>query len=335
MVTIYTILINARDGGWELSASQEINNYIETNNVKHRKASEICNHEELYTLFSEGIINDKDIFLFPTFFDDSLLTIARFLRQYNKPRCKIVAFWDNLLPHEYLSGNLTTKVKPYIHDFEMYRLRAVMLACNEIYFDNRQTLDIFAQHIPKSKISKQTTEFFLNKCKVHIPPLSYLQRQHTIFMENNKKPNNVVIGGRIIETGVNKAIELEFIKRLGPVICPKTDITYDDMQRKIASSKICFLPYMTARTQQIIHECALLGTLPVVSSKYKFLMPIEDLIYPEEWTNTIQNYSLHANDLRHKIQNVLENYKELLIKLKEVVDKYNSLPFLEYISTKI
>lgn len=324
---IHTVNISSLDGAWELEFAPQIQAYSDLHKLRNVGAQQIFAYSELIDKFRQNRIGENDIFIFSDLFDDSLLDVARLLRIHKKPNCKIVAFWGNYQPHEYI---YTSGTKFY-HNFEYFRIKALLNATHEIYFRSNIERDEFIEtleFVPYNELK--------DKCKIFNIPLDYLDIVHTKAVNETtiSKIHSVIIPHRPINTFVNNGLCQDFQRKFKAII-PLPNISYDAFQRQLALSKVALFPYMERPNEQILYECRVLDVVPLISDKYKDLFPYEDFLYPSEWTEDILSYSANWQHLKKRVDIILSRFNEWVEIYKSVEFNQNTEELLKHLTMNL
>lgn len=281
-------------------------NFSDTNRWK---SSQLINFLDL---FDQSIITTNDRFLFTDFWNPCLLQI-KYMKDLLDQNWEIhaISHAGAFDPTDILGYKMT---KPWCLDAE----KAMYYACDVMYYGTDFQRNMFVNNMA---IPLEQQYRSIRSGQPHDQLISLLET-----MKNPQKCVEIIWPHRY-NADKQPAIAEDLASEYQVFFTQKHNLNKKQYYNALADSKIIFSCSLHENLGISIMEAVLLGCIPVLPNRCSYQeMYNPEFLYPSEWTENLEAYLNHRDDLTDFIDERLENldqFQELLAKQVDVLkEKY-------------
>lgn len=280
--------------------------------------------EKIAELFCKGEVNDGDYFLYTDAWNPTVIQL-KYMAELLGINIRIGGLWHagSYDPADFL-GRLIGN-KPWVRNAE----RSMYECFDHNFFASDFHIDMFMRdllEIDKEMLSIKKQQLIdSNKIIRTGWPFEYMDSLLTMY-KGMTKTNTVLFPHRLAP---EKQLQIfEDLKQSLPqykfVVCQERPLTKNEYHNLLGEAKLVFSANLQETLGISWYEGALVGALPMVPDRLSYTeMALDAFKYPSEWTESMESYSKHKEQVISKIVDYMENYGNYLVSLNKQVQKLN------------
>lgn len=280
--------------------------------------------EKIAELFCKGEVNDGDYFLYTDAWNPTVIQL-KYMAELLGINVRIGGLWHagSYDPADFL-GRLIGN-KPWVRNAE----RSMYECFDHNFFASDFHIDMFMRdllEIDKEMLSIKKQQLIdSNKIVRTGWPFEYMDSLLTMY-KGMTKTNTVLFPHRLAP---EKQLQIfEDLKQSLPqykfVVCQERPLTKNEYHNLLGEAKLVFSANLQETLGISWYEGALVGALPMVPDRLSYTeMALDQFKYPSEWTESMELYSKHKEQVISKIVDYMENYGDYLVSLNKQVQKLN------------
>lgn len=280
--------------------------------------------EKIAELFCKGEVNDGDYFLYTDAWNPTVIQL-KYMAELLGINVRIGGLWHagSYDPADFL-GRLIGN-KPWVRNAE----RSMYECFDHNFFASDFHIDMFMRdllEIDKEMLSIKKQQLIdSNKIVRTGWPFEYMDSLLTMY-KGMTKTNTVLFPHRLAP---EKQLQIfEDLKQSLPqykfVVCQERPLTKNEYHNLLGEAKLVFSANLQETLGISWYEGALVGALPMVPDRLSYTeMALDAFKYPSEWTESMESYSKHKEQVISKIVDYMENYGDYLVSLNKQVQKLN------------
>lgn len=280
--------------------------------------------EKIAELFCKGEVNDGDYFLYTDAWNPTVIQL-KYMAELLGINVRIGGLWHagSYDPADFL-GRLIGN-KPWVRNAE----RSMYECFDHNFFASDFHIDMFMRdllEIDKEMLSIKKQQLIdSNKIIRTGWPFEYMDSLLTMY-KGMTKTNTVLFPHRLAP---EKQLQIfEDLKQSLPqykfVVCQERPLTKNEYHNLLGEAKLVFSANLQETLGISWYEGALVGALPMVPDRLSYTeMALDQFKYPSEWTESMESYSKHKEQVISKIVDYMKNYGDYLVSLNKQVQKLN------------
>ncbi len=278
--------------------------------------------EGMGRLFCSGAVRPGDHFLFTDAWHPGIINLKYMSELLGIP-VKIHALWHagSYDPQDFL-GRLIGAA-PWVRHAE----KSFFHAINYNYFATDFHIEIFVRNLINDEMSENPwlEEDVLDAIEGEYPnivrtgwPMEYMIDTLALFTGMQKR-NLIVFPHRIAP---EKQVEIfrdlaSSLPEYEFVVCQDRTLTKTEYHNILGQAKIVFSCSLQETLGIGCYEGAIVDAIPIVPNRLSYSeMYTDEFKYPSLWTEDYQSYTAHKDKLTAHLKNTLENYDNLVHKVK-------------------
>ena len=265
--------------------------------------------EQIGEMFCNGQVKDGDYFLYTDAWNPTVIQL-RYMAELLGVNIRIGGLWHagSYDPQDFL-GRLIGN-KPWVRNAE----RSMYECYDDNFFATQFHIDLFQQTF-KPNGSPERDWVDPKKTTRVGWPMEYLESSLDSYKGMEKKdiilfPHRIAPEKQpdIFRDLANELPQYEF------VMCQEKNLTKNEYHNLLGEAKLLFSANLQETLGISWYEGLLVDTIPMVPDRLSYSeMAIQEFKYPSIWTKNTQQYEKFKEDLKNKIIEYMENYKNYIL----------------------
>jgi len=282
--------------------------------------------EQMGRLFCDGAIHPGDHFIFTDAWHPGIINLKYMSELLGIP-VKIHALWHagSYDPQDFL-GRLVGN-KPWVRHAE----KSFFSAIDYNYFATNFHIELFVRNLLNDGTCENP---YLNEDLEEIIdggwpnivrsgwPMEYMADALAMY-KNMPKRNLILFPHRLAP---EKQLPIfqdlkEHLPQYEFKICQEYPLTKNEYHNMLGEAKLVFSANLQETLGISWYEGALVDAIPMVPNRLSYKeMALDTFVYPSEWTESFEAYTVYRKEICHKIIQYMENYEKFLPSLNKQVD---------------
>ena len=283
-------------------------NFGGTNIYKSRQV------EEFSRLFTDGSVHDGDHFIFTDAWHPGIINL-KYMSELLGIKVTIHALWHagSYDPQDFL-GRLIGDA-----NWVRHTEHAFFESIDHNYFATDFHIDMFCENLLGMDLAKERDgQLAIWKYKKKIVrtgwPMEYMNNTLTLY-KNMEKKDIILFPHRIAPEK-----QLDIFKDLATVmpeyewvVCQDKQLTKNEYHNLLGESKIVFSANLQETLGISWYEGAVVDSIPMVPDRLSYSeMALDIFKYPSEWTESMESYLKHKDQIMERIKHYMTNYENYL-----------------------
>lgn len=279
-------------------------NFSDTN---YWKSTQLCNFIEL---FDEGKTTPEDRFLFTDTWNPCITQIG-YMRDLLDQKWQLHAIWHaGAYDPSDILGYKMQKPWPWHAEASWYHI------CDFNYYATNFHKDMFIANL---QISADEQYRAIRSGQPHQLIVEAMEQ----YWESDKTNDNLVMWPHRYNSDKQPEIAEDLGNDFNMVITQKMSLNKDEYYKKLSQSKIIFSCALHENLGISMMEGVLAGVIPVLPERCSYNeMYLQEFLYPSVWTESVDSFKQHRNQLVEFINDRIvnrEKYLPALTKQREIL----------------
>ena len=255
-------------------------------------------------MFCKGEIKDGDYFLYTDAWNPTVIQL-RYMAELLNVDIRIGGLWHagSYDPADFL-GRLIGN-KPWVRHAE----QSMFEVYDHNFFATQFHIDMF-----KSAFTTHDS-----KIKRVGWPMEYLHNSFNMY-KGMPKENIILFPHRVApekQPDIFRDLK-EALPQYQFVVCQDKQLSKNEYHNLLGSAKLVFSANLQETLGISWYEGLLVDTIPMVPDRLSYTeMALPEFKYPSKWTENLNSYKIHKEQLANRIVEYMENYKEYIIPMQK------------------
>ena len=265
--------------------------------------------EQIGEMFCKGEVHDGDYFLYTDAWNPTVIQL-KYMASLLGVNIRIGGLWHagSYDPQDFL-GRLIGN-ESWVRNAE----RSMYECYDDNFFATQFHIDLFQQTF-KPAGSPERDWVDPSKTRIAGWPMEYLETSLDSYKGMEKK--NIILFPHRIAPEKQPDIFKDLAKELPQyefITCQERQLTKNEYHNLLGEAKLVFSANLQETLGISWYEGLLVNTIPMIPDRLSYSeMGIQEFKYPSIWTKNFKQYTKFKEDLKNKIVDYMENYKDYLI----------------------
>ena len=271
--------------------------------------------EQIGQLFCQGKIKDNDYFLYTDAWNPTVIQL-KYMAELLNVKIKIGGMWHagSYDPNDFL-GRLIGD-KPWVRSAE----ESMYNCFDHNFFASHYHMKIFETAFINTGKAFGAVETGRDSNKLHVVgwPMEYMEQILKPY-KNITKKNLILFPHRMapekqpdIFTDLKNALpQYDF------VFAQEKQLTKNEYHKLLGETKLIFSANLQETLGISWYEGLILDVIPMIPNRLSYKeMATFDFVYPSTWTDTMEHYFTHKDDIIQKINEYMTNHNTYIMKMQ-------------------
>ncbi len=255
-------------------------------------------------MFCDGTVRAGDHFIYTDAWNPTIIQLKYMSELLGIP-VKIHGLWHagNYDPNDFLGRLISEK---WVRTFE----KSLAQAIDFNWFASDDHLEMFSNAFGSDQINCNRTGWPMEYLRSKLD--DSIQKENLILFPHRIAPEKQPV---IFKKLSNALPEYRF------VVCQEKKLSKPEYHDLLQRSKIVFSANLQETLGISCYEAACAGSIPLVPDRLSYReMYFSDFKYPSEWTESVDSFDEHSDQMIGRIVEMIENHDQLRKKIKDQAD---------------